>query len=354
MLRHTLLVLALVAGGAALAATAPQPAAQAPKPVAQTPTSAKPAGQASKPGGQAAKPAVPPAKPASQAAKPASPRPAARTELVLLGTGTPNAEPDRSGSAVAIVVDQVPYLIDAGPGVVRRASAAFARGVAGLEPKRLRMAFFTHLHSDHTAGYPDLILTPAVLERDAPLVVYGPKGTRDMTSHILSAYSVDIDVRTHDLEPSKPAGYVVRATDIEAAGTIYGDERVAVTAVPVRHGAFKHAYAYRFVTPDRTIVISGDTAPTDAIVDACNGCDILVHEVYSTAGFAKRPPEWQRYHKAYHTSSADLGALATRARPKLLVLYHQLYWGVADEALVAEIRQVYTGKVVSGKDLDVF
>lgn len=285
--------------------------------------------------------------------KPAAPAPASRTRVVLLGTGTPNAEPDRSGAAVAIVVDETSYLVDAGPGVVRRAAAAFRKGIKALEPKRLRLAFLTHLHSDHTAGYPDLILTPAVLERDAPLVVYGPKGTRDMTARILEAWSADIDIRTHDLEPSKPAGYVVRAADVEP-GPIFGDERVSVSAIPVRHGAWKSAFAYRFVTPDRTIVVSGDTAPADTIVAACNQCDILVHEVYSAAGFATRPPEWQRYHRAYHTSSVELAAIAARARPKLLVLYHQLYWGVSDEALLTEIRQIYAGKVVSGRDLDVF
>jgi ribonuclease BN (tRNA processing enzyme) len=145
----------------------------------------------------------------------------------------------------------------------------------------------------------------------------------------------------------------VRATDVEP-GVIFGDERVSVSAVPVRHGAWKSAFAYRFVTPDRTIVVSGDTAPADTVVAACNGCDILVHEIYSTAGFATRPPEWQRYHRAYHTSSAELAALAARARPKLLVLTHQLYWGVSDETLLAEIRRTYAGKVVSGRDLDVF
>ena len=279
--------------------------------------------------------------------------PAARTQVVLLGTGTPNAEPDRSGSAVAVVVDDVPYLVDAGPGVVRRASAAFQKGIAGLEPKRLRTAFFTHLHSDHTAGYPDLILTPAVLERDAPLDVYGPKGLQEMTANVLKAWAEDLDVRMHDLEPSKPRGYEVRANEV-VPGLIFGDSRVAVTAVGVRHGAWKQAYAYRFVTPDRTIVISGDTSHSEAVAAACNGCDILIHEVYSTAGFATRPTAWQNYHKVYHTSSAELGALATRARPKLLVLYHQLYWGTSDEALVAEVRAAYAGKVVSGRDLDVF
>jgi ribonuclease Z len=174
-----------------------------------------------------------------------------------------------------------------------------------------------------------------------------------MTANILRAWSEDIDVRTHDLEPSKPAGYEVRAHDV-VPGVVFGDSRVAVTAFAVRHGAWKQAFGYRFVTPDRTIVISGDTAPTDAIASACDGCDILIHEVYSTAGFATRPPAWQNYHRAYHTSSSELGALAARARPKLLVLYHQLFWGTSEDALLAEVRQVYPGKVVSGHDLDVF
>lgn len=278
---------------------------------------------------------------------------APRTQVVLLGTGTPNADPERSGPAVAIVVDDVPYLVDFGPGVVRRAAAAFARGVKGLEPKLLRTAFVTHLHSDHTAGYPDLIFTPAVLERDAPLDVYGPPGIRAMTEHVLGAWAGDIDVRLHDLEPAKPAGYQVRPHEA-VPGVIHRDERVTVRAFSVPHGAWKHAFAYRFDTPDRSVLVSGDSGPSDALVAACNGCDILVHEVYSTAGFATRPPEWQRYHRTYHTSSAELAVLASKARPGLLVLYHQLFWGTSDEALAAEVRQGYGGKVVSGRDLDVF
>jgi ribonuclease BN (tRNA processing enzyme) len=278
---------------------------------------------------------------------------APRTQLVLLGTGTPNADPERSGPAVAIVVDDVPYLVDFGPGVVRRAAAAFAKGIKGLEPKLLRIAFVTHLHSDHTAGYPDLIFTPAVLERGAPLDVYGPPGIREMTDHVLKAWSEDTDVRLHDLEPAKPEGYKVRAHEVKP-GLVFRDGRVAVRAFPVPHGAWKHSYAYRFDTPDRSIVISGDSGPSDALIEACNGCGILVHEVYSTAGLARRPPEWQRYHRTYHTSSVELAALATRARPGLLLLYHQLYWGTSDDELAAEVRQGFAGKVVSGRDLDVF
>ena len=288
-----------------------------------------------------------------QAEPQAAPPAATRTQLVLLGTGTPNAEPDRSGPALAIVVDGAPYLVDFGPGVVRRAAAAFKNGVKGLDVKLLRTAFATHLHSDHTAGYPDLIFTPAVLERDAPLDVYGPKGLRAMTANVMRAWEQDVKLRLNDIEPAKPAGYVVRAHEVEP-GQVFRDARVTVTAFAVGHGAWKQAYGYRFVTPDKTIVISGDCAPSESVVTACDGCDILVHEVYSATGFATRPPEWQRYHRAYHTSSSELAELATRARPGLLVLTHQLRWGVSEEALVAEVKRGYAGKVVSGRDLDVF
>jgi ribonuclease Z len=225
--------------------------------------------------------------------------------------------------------------------------------VKGLEPKLLRTAFVTHLHTDHTAGYPDLIFTPAVLERDAPLQVYGPPGIRAMTDHVMKAWAGDVGVRLHDLEPAKPAGYEVRAHEV-GPGVVYRDERVTVRAYAVPHGAWKHAFAYRFDTPDRSVLVSGDSGPSEALVAACNGCDILVHEVYSTAGFATRPPEWQRYHRTYHTSSVELAAMASRARPGLLVLSHQLFWGTTDDALVAEVKQAYGGKVVSGRDLDVF
>ena len=109
-----------------------------------------------------------------------------------------------------------------------------------------------------------------------------------------------------------------------------------------------------FQTRDRKIVVSGDTRSSDAIVAACNGCDVLVHEVYDAETFKGRPPEWQAYHSAYHTSSYALGDLATRARPKLLVLYHQLYWGGTDADLLRQVRSRYAGLVVSGKDLGVY
>src|SRR6187431_2991239 len=115
-----------------------------------------------------------------------------KTRIVLLGTGTPSPDPERSGPATAIVVNGTPYLIDFGPGVVRRIAAASQKGVPGLSVLNIKHVFLTHLHSDHTAGYPDLILTPWVLDRTAPLQVFGPKGIKRMTEHILKAYGEDI------------------------------------------------------------------------------------------------------------------------------------------------------------------
>jgi ribonuclease Z len=277
--------------------------------------------------------------------------PSKRTQVVMLGTGTPNPFPDRSGPSVAVVVDGYPYIVDCGPGVVRRAQAASVK-VPGLDATRLDRLFITHLHSDHTAGYPDLILTPWVVGRNHPLLVYGPPGTEAMTSNILEAYEQDIGVRYEGNQPQESRD-VVRAHDVEP-GVVHRDDRVEVTAIEVKHGAWKHAYGYRFQTPDRRIVISGDTVAVDAIAEACDGCDVLVHEVYSKEAFDTRPPEWQVYHKASHTSTIELAAIANRARPKLLVLYHQLVWTSTPEQMVAEVRSRYDGEVVFGNDLDVF
>lgn len=275
------------------------------------------------------------------------------TSVVMLGTGTPNADPERSGPAVAIVVDETSYLIDCGPGVVRRAAAAAEQaGINALSAENLKKLFVTHLHSDHTVGYPDLILTPWVLGRDEPLEVYGPPGIEQMTEHLLAAYKQDIQIRLDGLEPANDQGYRVNTHIIEP-GIIYRDSNITVEAFAVQHGSWP-AYGFVCQTAERKIVISGDTRPVESIVEHAAGCDILIHEVYSAKRFAKRSPEWQKYHADVHTSTRELADLASRTKPGLLILYHQLFWGCTDEELLAEIRENYDGPVVSGKDLEVY
>ncbi len=275
------------------------------------------------------------------------------TLVVMLGTGTPNPDPERSGCATAVITGGQAYLVDCGPGVVRRAEAARQRGIDELDMPNLTRLFVTHLHSDHTAGFADLILTPWVHGREQPLVVYGPPGIKSMTDHILAAYAEDIGIRLHGNQPQNEPGIAVEVHEI-VPGEIYRDENVNVTAFAVPHGAWKHAYGFRFDTADRAVVIAGDTTPSDSVVEACSGCDVLVHEVYAKTGFDGRPPDWQAYHKASHTSGIELGEIAARARPKLLVLYHQLMWGATEEELLAEIRQSFDGDVAFADDLDVY
>lgn len=275
------------------------------------------------------------------------------TLVVMLGTGTPNPDPERSGPAVAVVAGGRPYLVDCGAGVVRRAAAARIAGVEALEMPNLSRLFITHLHSDHTLGYADLILTPWVLEREDPLEVYGPPGTKNMTEHILAAYAEDIDLRIHGSQPQNSTGVEVAAQEIRP-GEIYRDENVRVTAFAVPHGAWEHSFGFRFDAADRSVVITGDTVPTEAVVDACNGCDVLVHEVYAKWGLDRRTEDWQAYYRETHTSGVELGELAARANPKLLVLYHQLMAGATEEQLMTEIRQHFDGEVVFANDLDVY
>jgi ribonuclease Z len=230
--------------------------------------------------------------------------------------------------------------------VVRRAAQA------GIGMEKLTRLFVTHLHSDHTAGYPDVILTPPNAGRKIPLEAWGPSGLRNMTDHILKAWKEDFQIRLHGTQPNDPPGYSVIAHDVKP-GAIYRDDAVRVTAIAVSHGAWPHAYAYRFEAKDRTIVISGDTTYSESLIAGAKGCDILVHEVYSQAGWEKRTPDWRKYHAAYHTSAPDVGRVAAQVRPRKLVLYHLLPMGATPEQVLSEVRRKWDGEVIYGKDLDV-
>jgi ribonuclease BN (tRNA processing enzyme) len=288
------------------------------------------------------------------AQKPYAPSPV--TRLIFLGTGTPNADPQHSGNSLAIVVNDTPYIVDFGPGLIRQAAALspqYGGKIAGLEVANIKRAFLTHLHSDHTTGYPDLILTPWVLRRDAPWEVYGPEGITAMTEHVLEAYREDIRVRIYGLEPANNQGWRVISHEIKE-GIVYKDGNVTVEAFRVEHGSWPDAYGFKFTTPDRVIAVSGDTKPCPNLVEKCRGVDILVHEVYSSEKLKERTPFWQKYHPQFHTSTLELAEIAKQVRPGLLVLYHQLYWGISDKELVKEITDHYQGKVVSARDLDVY
>ncbi len=277
------------------------------------------------------------------------------TKIILLGTGNPNPDPQRSGPSVAIIVGETPYIVDFGPGIIRQAAALspqYGGQFHALDVRNIKRAFLTHLHSDHTIGYPDLILTPWVMGRDEPLKVYGPEGTRQLTDHILKAYQDDIQYRSRGLEPTTNQGWCVDVQEI-SEGVIYTDENIRVEAFLVKHGSWPNAFGLRFITPDKVIVISGDTAPCENIRKFSLGADILIHEVYCQKFFEQKDGSWQSYHASHHTSTLELARLAQETKPGLLVTYHTLFWGASEQDLLDEIRGIYAGPVLIGSDLQV-
>jgi ribonuclease Z len=268
----------------------------------------------------------------------------------MLGTGNPAPNPDRSGPATAIVVDSTAYLVDFGVGVVRRWNAALLAGLGPLPVWGLRTAFVTHLHSDHTLGYAELILTSWTASGGElpPLRVFGPVGLEAMTRNILAAYAEDISIRIGSgggLQGGLPPQ--VLAEEV-SPGVIYRDDLVTVTAFLVRHGAWPQAFGYRFETPDKVIVVSGDTSAPSVIPENCRQCDILVHEAALPEGPGVTP-----YYRANHTTAEQLVTIANQSQPKLLVIYHQRGEDTAERVLQV-IRAGYQGQVVSARDGDVY
>lgn len=294
--------------------------------------------------------AIPESGPPKGSSPPSSRADSDSTTIVLLGTGMPRPNPEASGPATAIVVGTRVFLFDAGAGVMRQLAAA------GLPINGVTALFVTHLHSDHTVGYPDLILTSWVMGRHRPLEAFGPPGLQAMTDHILAAWREDEEVRTTGLEHATRNGYAVAVHEI-TPGVVYDSGGVRISAIPVPHGSWKYAFGYRIDTPNRSIVISGDTRPSEALRDAARGVDVLIHEAYPAVRLKveDRPggSDWPRYMQSFHTSDVEVGQLAAVAKPGLVILYHLVRMGGSDDELLAGVRQGgYTGRVVIGRDLD--
>jgi len=269
--------------------------------------------------------------------------------VIPLGTGTPVPNPERSGPATVVVVGRRVFMFDAGAGVMRRIAAA------GLPIDGVTAAFITHLHSDHTLGLPDLILTSWVMGRSTPMRLYGPPGLRRMTDHFLAAWAEDTVVRVKGLERGRPGGYRVDAREI-TGGVVHDSDGVKITAIRVPHGEWEYAFAYRVDAAGRSIVISGDTRPSEALTQAAVDVDILVHEVYPESRIAteNRPGGelWPRYLRDVHTSDLELGKLAAVAKPRLLLLTHVLFMGATEDEVLNGIRRGgFSGRVVVARDL---
>ena len=274
--------------------------------------------------------------------------------LIVLGSGMPVPDPERAGPAYAFVYRDLTLLFDAGAGVMRRVAAA------GLPIDGFSGVFLTHLHSDHTLGLPDVLLTTWVMGRRGAMAVHGPAGTDRLTQGILTAWRDDIAVRTNGLERGQPGGHDAAVRIIAAdGGLVYDSLGVRVTAIPVPHGEWPSAFAYLIETPTRRVVLSGDAAPNPTLIAAARGADVLVHETYPSVRL--RPEDrpggeaWPAYMRSVHTSDEEVGALAAKAGIRQVVLAHIVRMGGTDAELIAGVRRGgFRGALAIARDLDVY
>jgi ribonuclease BN (tRNA processing enzyme) len=288
--------------------------------------------------------------PAIPAAQPGRPR----TRLILLGTGAgPQPKAARAAAASALVIDDAIYVIDCGDGVARQLV------LAGLKLRNVRNIFITHHHSDHTAGYGNLLQLGWASGMSGPVETYGPPPLDRMTRLFFDMIRPEMEIRIQ--EGRKAFEHDIHTHEIQAAGVVHQDERTKVTAALVHHPLVAPALAYRFDTAERSIVFSGDTSPSENLVRLAEGADILVHEVIylplQELEFRANPSRdvarAMQHTRESHTSLEEVGKIASAAKVKTLVLSHigPDHPDLTDEILRAGAAQNFSGQVIVGRDL---
>ncbi|HET7754267.1 MAG TPA: MBL fold metallo-hydrolase [Anaeromyxobacteraceae bacterium] len=281
---------------------------------------------------------------------------AAELKVTLLGTGRPNPDVTRFGPATLVEAGPERLLFDAGRGASQRLWQL------KLPLGQVSAVFFTHLHSDHTVGFPDLWLTgwlPAPFGgRVTPVQVWGPVGTSEMMAGLRRAYDWDIRVRReHQSLPD--SGVAIVANDVADEGVVLERNGVKVTAFRVDHGPMlRPAFGYRVDHGGRSVVISGDTRYSENLVRFAEGADVVVHEVAAARPELVARSEVARSILAVHTSPEDAGKVFARVKPRLAVYTHLVLLTTEPsireppvDELVARTRTTYPGPLVVGEDL---
>jgi ribonuclease BN (tRNA processing enzyme) len=279
---------------------------------------------------------------------------ARRTRLILLGTGGgPRPKKAVSASANAVIVDDEVYVVDCGDGVARQLV------VADLSLTALRHVFITHQHSDHNADYGNLLLLAWAAGLKTRIDTWGPPPLERMTMAFFEMNAYDITTRISD-EGRVPLVPLVHAHEITNGGVVMQDDKVKVTAALVSHPPVVPAFGFRFDTPDRSIVFSGDTGPSRNLVTLAKGADVLVHEamwapaVDRLVGSVANASTLKEHLLASHTVAEECGRVAEEAGVKMLVLSHFVPGGdplITDQMWLSAAQKYFRGNVVVGTDL---
>jgi ribonuclease BN (tRNA processing enzyme) len=281
-------------------------------------------------------------------------RQGSRTRLILLGTGGgPRPRKLRSAPAQVILANDRAYVVDCGDGVARQLV------LAGIPLAKLRHIFITHHHSDHNADYGNLILLAWTAGLRTPVDTWGPPPIQEMTHLFLETNAYDIQARIAD-EGRVPLTPLIHVHELRSGGAVMRDGNVSVTAALVHHPPVVPAFAYRFDAADRSIVISGDTTPSENLIRLARDADVLVHEAMYppaidrlVAGVANAT-DLKRSILSHHTSAEDAGRVAQAARVKTLVLSHLVPAEdpeVSDQMWIDAASTRFRGRVILGRDL---
>ncbi len=266
-------------------------------------------------------------------------------KVTLLGTGGPPPIMERFGPCTLVEAGSEKFLFDAGRGALQRLFQLKIRfsEITGL--------FLTHLHSDHVVGIPDLWLTGWINQawggRQVALPVRGPRGTKEMMSHLEQAYQFDIRIRSH----YQKEGIRVIAEEF-TGGVVYENKGLKITAFEVDHGRIKPAYGYRIDFAGRSVVLSGDTRFNENVIQFSQGVDLLVHEVVGMSNEFLQKSQFGKTIASNHTTPESAGEVFSRAKPKLAIHTHILLFGdYLLKDLIPSTRKQYSGPLEVGEDL---
>ncbi len=284
--------------------------------------------------------------------------------VVLCGTGSPLPDPSRAGPCTLVIAGKRLFVVDAGEGGARNLT------LMGMPTGRVEGLFLTHFHSDHIDGLgPLLLMRWSGKPNAAPLPIHGPSGVEQVVAGFNTAYTLDNGYRTAHhgpaIMPPGGAGAVARPFAIGDAPVVLVDNGgVRITAFPVDHGPIKPAVGYRFDYKGRSVVLSGDTAPSPSLITAAKDADLLVHEALQpkmvalltdalVARGAANTAQITRDIVNYHTSPEQAADAAKAAGVKQLLLNHlvpPLPFAFAYPAFLGDAAKHFAGPITVGED----